>query len=258
MNEKYNLLFKFELKKLFSQTSTKIISIIYFLFPIIIVLGIVSPNPHFSISMAEFGSAADFSNAIIGFLNSLGFCYIVLVMLSSSTFSKEIESKYIYFVLSAVPNLKKLILYKISAITLVFMGMVTISSITSYIAYSLLYLKKLTFSINDLGILLWGLGISLLITIIYNIILAIINLKTDGNIFISIITSVITVVISIIFAAVKEFLYYLPQWATDYMSNRNNILLVVIYIAITICMNFILSIYLKNRGKLWLMTSYIY
>lgn len=130
------------------------------------------------------------------------------------------------------------------------MGMVTISSVTSYIAYSLLYLKKLTFNINDLGILLWGLAISLLITIIYNIILAIINLKTDGNIFISIITSVITVVISIILAAVKEFLYYLPQWATDYMSNRNNILLVIIYIAITICMNFILSIYLKNRGKL--------
>jgi hypothetical protein len=82
-NVMQRLIFKFEIKKILSQTSTKVIAFIFLVFPIIIVFGIISPSKQFSITMDNFNSAADFSNAILGFLNSLGFYYIILVVLSS-------------------------------------------------------------------------------------------------------------------------------------------------------------------------------
>ncbi len=89
-----SILFKYELKKILSQKSTKIISLVLLLFPFIVVFGIISPSPQFSITMADFISAADFSNAILGFINSLGFYYIILILYSSIVIIKEIESKY--------------------------------------------------------------------------------------------------------------------------------------------------------------------
>lgn len=245
---KDKLLFKFELKKMLYQKSTKIMAVIILLFPIIIVIGIVSPSPQFSITMAEFGSPADFSNAMLGFLNSLGFYYIALVMLTSSCLSREIESKYIYFVLSAVPSCKRLLIYKILSISIVFGSMLFVSSIAAYIAYSTLYLQSLSVTLADVGILLWGILISLLVTVIYSIILTIITLITDGSIFASLITAVVTIAGMIVMSAIKGVMNFVPAWALDYMSDRNNIMLLIIYLVVMVCAFFVLSFYVDKKS----------
>lgn len=241
------LLFKFELKKLLSQTSTKIIALILILFPVIIVFGIVSPSPQFSITMDEFVTPADFSNAILGFLNSLGFYYIILVVLSASSLSKEIESNYLYFVLSTTPKCSKLFFYKTFAISLIFTTIITLSSISGYVAYSALYLKAFTFTTQTLGILLWGILISFLITLIYMMILTICNLLTGGSIFASLTIAIATIIVLIVAGAIKGVMYFLPAWALDYLPTRNNFLLVGIYIAGVIIST--MAMYLCTKRK---------
>lgn len=229
-----SLLFKFEIKKLLSQTSTKIITLILLIFPIVIVFGIISPSEQFSITMADFGSASDFSNAILGFLNSLGFYYIILVVLSSSILSKEIESKYLYFVLSAIPSYSKLFIYKALSVSLVFTAMTFLSSLSGFLAYSLLYLGEITISVQIIGVLLWGLLISFIITMIYMMILTLCNLMTGGSIFASLTVAIITVVMLIVVGAINGLMNYLPAWAIDYMPERNNLLLLLIYLILLI------------------------
>lgn len=226
------LLFKFELKKLLSQTSTKVILLILMLFPVIIVFGIISPTPQFSITMDNFNSAADFSNAMLGFLNSVGFYYIVLVVLTASSLSKEIEGKYIYFVLSAIPNAKRLFIYKVISITIIFVGMLLLSSATAYIAYSTLYLKSFSFTLQNLGVMSWGLGISVILTMMYAMILTIVNLVTNGSVFASLTTAIATIILLIILSAVKGAMHFVPSWALDYLPERNNLLLLGVYFAL--------------------------
>ncbi|MFV0379424.1 MAG: hypothetical protein ACK5KQ_01140 [Anaerorhabdus sp.] len=233
------LLFKYEIKKLLSQTSTKVIALILCLFPITIVFGIVSPSQQFSITMGNFSTAADFSNAVLGFLNSLGFYYIILVVLSSSILSREIDSKYLYFMLSAVPKSTKVFLYKVISVSIVFTIMLALSSIIGYLAYSVLYLKELSFSIDVLGILSWGILISFIITITYMMLLTICNILTDGSIFASLTVAILTVVVLIILGGFDGVMYFLPAWAMDFYPDRNNILLLGIYLAV-----FVFSLYM--------------
>ncbi|MEG3006100.1 MAG: hypothetical protein RR806_01395 [Oscillospiraceae bacterium] len=241
------LLFKFEIKKLLSQTSTKVIAIILILFPIIIVFGIVSPSQQFSITMDNFASAADFSNAILGFLNSLGFYYIILVVLSASTLSKEIENKYLYFVLSAVPSCSRLFIYKALSVSLIFSFMVILSSLSGFITYSILYLGTFVVSVQIMGVLLWGIAMSFLITMIYMMLLTICNIITDGSIFASLTIAIITVVLLIVLGAVEGTMNYLPAWSLDYMPDRNNIFLVLMYFVILIISS--ISMYICTKKK---------
>lgn len=242
-----SLLFKFEIKKLLSQTSTKVIALILLIFPVIIVFGIVSPSEQFSISMADFGSASDFSNAILGFLNSLGFYYIILVVLSSSILSKEIESKYLYFVLSAVPSYSRLFIYKALSVSLVFTAMIFVSSLSGFIAYSLLYLGEIIISAHIIGVFFWGLLISFLITMIYMMILTLCNLMTSGSIFASLTVAIITVIVLIIVGAIDGLMNFLPAWALDYMPERNNFVLLLIYLISLIGISFAVYRYTKKK-----------
>ena len=241
------LLFKFEIKKLLSQMSTKIIALILVVFPIIIVFGITSPSENFSITMDNFQSASDFSNAILGFLNSLGFYYIILVVLSSSILSREIESKYLYFSLSVVPNSIKLFFYKVLSVSLVFTSMIILSSIVGYIAYSVLYLGEFSISLQTIGILSWGILISFLISTIYMMILVICNVLTDGSIFASLTVAISTVILLIVAGAIKGVMFYLPAWALDFVSTRNNILLLIIYIIVLIFTSYTMYLCVKKQ-----------
>ncbi len=236
-----------EIKKLIAQRSTKILTGILIIFPCIIVFGIVSPSPQFSITMAEFNTAADFANAILGLLSSLGFYYIVLALLSSSALSKEIESHYLYFTLSVVSSYHRLFLYKILSITLIFTGILSLCSIGGFLAYSLLYLGELSFSLQAIGILFWGIGISFITNFWYVTLLALCNIMTEGNTFASFVFAVGTVILFIILSAIKGLMYYLPAWALDFDPQRNNIVLLVSYMTILVCSLLVFWIIIKKR-----------
>jgi hypothetical protein len=240
------LLFKFEIKKLLSQMSTKVIALILIIFPVIIVFGIISPSEQFSITMDDFQSASDFSNAILGFLNSLGFYYIILVVLASSILSREIESKYLYFSLSVVPNGIKLFFYKALSVSIVFTSMIALSSIAGYVAYSLLYLGEFSISLQIIGILSWGVLISFLISMIYMMILVICNILTDGSIFASLTVAISTVILLIIAGAINGVMFYLPAWVLDFVSTRNNILLLILYGLILIVTSYMMYLCAKK------------
>ncbi len=249
MKSQAKLFFDFELKKLLKQKSTFIVALLYLIFPIIMAIGIASPNANFSVTMGDFGSPSNFSNLILIFFNSLGFGYIVLVMLSTSSLSKEIESKYIYFVLSAVPSLKKLIFYKIICISLIYSCIVLLSSIVSYLAFSILYIGDLSMNISDLGILLWGILINTIVTIIFTLLLSIVNIKTRGNIFVCILLAIGVIMFISIISLVNGIQPYTPSWAINFIADRNNILLLLIYLGILFVMVAITTLYLQKKER---------
>lgn len=244
-----SILFKYEFKKILSQKSTKIISLVLLIFPVVIVFGIVSPSPQFSITMADFTSAADFSNAILGFLNSLGFYYVILILFSSTVIIKEIESKYIYFVLSAIPNHKKLFLYKILSVVIIFNTVIFLSQLCGFFAYSILYLGKLEITFSILGTLFWGLLISILVSMIFMFIFVSINIVIGGSVMASLTLAVSTIILFIVMSAIKSIMFYLPAFALDYLVDRNNLVLILLYTCI-LTLVFILFKYIIDRKQI--------
>lgn len=240
------ILFRYEIKKLTSQTSTKVLIAILLLFPLILVFGIVSPSDSFSITMDEF-TASEFSNAILGFSFSLGTIYIIISVLSASIVSREIDTKYIYLMLSAVASPTRLYFYKAMAITLVVSITSLFSSILAYLSYSIFYLKDLTFSLNDFGTLAWGLLIITIICLMYMFIILIVNIITDGSIYASITVAIATIISLNILSSIKGVTPYLPAYAIDYDATRNNILLLIIYLSITAILALI--VYSTARSK---------
>ncbi len=182
--------------------------------------------------MADFISAADFSNAILGFINSLGFYYIILILYSSIVIIKEIESKYIYFVLSAFSNYKKLFLYKILSVTIIFNVVILLSQLSAFFAYSILYLGKVEITMLIIGKLLWGVLVSILISLIFMLLFVSLNIIVGGSIMASLTFAVSIIILLIVMSAIKSIMFYLPAFALDYMGDRNNILLLFAYFAI--------------------------
>ncbi|SKA08323.1 hypothetical protein SAMN02745116_02354 [Pilibacter termitis] len=241
------MLFQFEMKKVFSQTSTKVIAVVLFLFPMILVAGLVAPTDQFSVSIAEYKTNADFGNQVLGYLCLIGFHYIILAILSSSILSREIESKYLYFTLSVVPNATKLFFYKAFVVSIIYTAMLAVSSITGYIVYSLFYIKELSFSSETFVILGWGIFITFIIVLIYMMMLTICNILTDGSVFASLTMAIVTMVVLIVLGGIQKIRDFHPAWQADYGEDRNYLFLFLVYLAVLSITSFL--VYLCSKKK---------
>ncbi len=113
--------------------------------------------------------------------------------------------------------------------------------------YSILYMRGIVFSIEILGVLVWGIFISFMISLIYMTILTICNILTEGSFFASLTVAMITVVSLVVFAAIEGVMDFLPAWALDFVPTRNNGLLVLIYVSIFCITTFLMHCVIKRK-----------